>query len=271
GHILNNTLLSYYIGYNNCFRLFNWSIFQNSTVEGKAVRDKLFYANFFGFSQEILEKFNIGEIILLNESILQPEDLSRSKSEYSLTKTLLRIKGFKLLESNKYFQRYKIFDKNIRWEFAGNGSVSVFTVNYSKYLINVGNNSNGDLLFKESYHKKWKLYKVDDQMCKIKNINNGNGLTIYENKNFNSGFLSGISELSLFAENDLKERISVIFGYLTNIKLDGLHGCYMYFFKPQLYFYVGFLATILSIFFLTMLTAFQELKNIFKKKHEKII
>jgi len=205
----------------------------------------------------------------LNESILKPDDLSLYKREYWLTKTLLRIKWFKLVENNKYFQRYKVFDKNIRWEFNWNGNVSVFPVNYSKYLINVWNNTNWDLLFKESYHKKWKLYKVDDKICKTNNINNWNWLTIYENKNFNSWFLSGISELSLFSENDLKDRIKIIFWYLTNVKLDWLNWCYMYFFKPQLYFYIWFLSTSLSIIFLIILMSLQEIRNIFKKKHEK--
>ena len=265
-HIVNDTLLSYYIWYNNCFRFFNWSIFQNSTVEWKTVRDKLFYANFFGFSQEILEKFNIGEIILLNESILKPEDLSRYKSEYPFIKTLLRIKWFKLIENNKYFQRYQVFDKNIRWEFNWNWNLSVFPVNYSQYLINVWDNANWDLLFKESYHKKWKLYKVDDKICKINTVNSWDWLTIHENEAFNSWFLSGISELFLFSEDDLKDRIKIVFWYLTNIKIDWLHGCYMYFFKPQLYFYIWFLSTTLSLIFLTTLMSFQELKNFFKKK-----
>lgn len=97
-------------------------------------------------------------------------------------------------------------------------------------------------------------------------LNSWDWLTIHENEAFNSWFLSGISELSLFSENDLKDRIKIVFWYLTSIKIDWLHGCYMYFFKPQLYFYIWFLSTTLSLIFLTTLMSFQELKNFFKKK-----
>jgi len=270
-HITKNNMLSYIVWYNNCSRIFNFNIFQNSTFEWKNIRDSLFNTNFNWFDFETLKKYNIWEIVLLNENLFSSYNDDLFKQEYWNIKNILIQKWYKVTEKNENYGIYKIFDNNLSWEFRWVWDVNIIPISYSKYYINLSNKSDWDLIFKESYHKKWQLYKVDDLQCESKTDIN----LIINNENYNKNFFNWFNDLLnflLWKYSNIPNKIEIIDWYVSKINIAWLEKwCYMYYFKPQLYFYAWMIISWLTFLTLIILTIIQESREIIRRKRDKIM
>jgi len=216
----------------------------------------------------IIQKFS-GKYIILHKDV----ELSYSLVDSATFKTLEQMQKegvITKLEDNKFFNIYRLDEKYVYPMLSTqNHKIYFQKINSVKYKVIIPNlNDVTDLEFRQSFDSQWKLYinsANNNAEIKEKDYNYYKSANAYENKSFGKFF--GFEDLTfLFKGSKFDKYHTIVDDYANSWKIDpefiksnysdkyykvnpdgSIRLEFTIYYKPQIYFEVGFVIVVLAL------------------------